>query len=455
MRAISKEMKQIAESLSVEKTESDRITQTRKYKLITPLFGGGVRPRENDTSKLIRETSVRGQLRFWWRAMRGTGSIAEMKKREDAIFGSGGENAQQSKVLVVVNVNNRGASEKIFDTGGKNPKPLDKWKQVAYAAFALQPTNEDPQQKEIRVGVEFTLEISFPQNLKDDIEAALWAWETFGGIGGRTRRGFGALELLEATENGKSIDIRKYNTATVEQQIKDDLQKHLSPNKNADTNQFPRLSATVSFKTKAAANATEAWKYAIEKLKNFRQVRDIDPQTKRPHRNKWSEPDELRRIFLKHKRGARLKHEPIRNINKFPRAEFGLPIVFHFQRDEGIEKDFTLQGAKSEKIERLASPLILRPLKCDDRVVSLALILNAPRAPKGGLEVYFGKEFSERVNSDRLEKSEADELTRNGLGKQLAGKTDVLQAFLDFFAADEVNNQARKNYPDNRRRNYK
>lgn len=441
-RKLPKELEKASESIKADsiKPTNERIHQTRKYKVITPLFGGGIVARENDPSKLIRETSVRGQLRFWWRAMRATGSLKDIYERENFIFGSGGKKAAKSNVSIAVKITSQGQSEDIFRIENRRPKPNDKWSKIAYAAFALQPTTEELKAggnvplRKVRVGVEFTLEISYPNEFEADVQAALWAWETFGGIGGRTRRGFGALELLEVTENGKPVEVNKYKVEKVEQQIKNDLQKYLLPNKNPDTSQFPQLSANTNFKIKAAGDATEAWKYAIEKLKNFRQVRNVNSQTRRPGRNKWPEPDELRRIFLKYKKGAILRHQPISRLDKFPRGEFGLPIIFHFQREEGIQNDFTLQGVKSEKIERLASPLILRPLHCHNGAVSLALILNAPRIPKGGLEVYYGKAFSVMVNSQRLTKNEADVLTKNGLGKQLAGKTDVLQAFLEFFA---------------------
>src|SRR5436853_6010980 len=83
-------------------------------------------------------------------------------------------------------------------------KPNDGWQWLAYAAFPLQETPKNS----VSTGVKFTLKISFPERIKDgngpdallrnEIEAALWAWETFGGIGARTRRGFGALRTNES-----------------------------------------------------------------------------------------------------------------------------------------------------------------------------------------------------------------------------------------------------------------
>ena len=67
-------------------------TDTRTYhiRLITPLFGGGVEPGEYDLAFPIRETSIRGQLRFWWRATMGRHiqGAQELWRREEEVFGS-------------------------------------------------------------------------------------------------------------------------------------------------------------------------------------------------------------------------------------------------------------------------------------------------------------------------------------------------------------------------------
>lgn len=415
MRKISEEMKKLVNSLSVEKKDGDRITQIRKYKLITPLFGGGVRPRENDVSKLIRETSVRGQLRFWWRAMRGTGTITDMKKCEDEIFGSGGEHASQSKVLIVVKEIKSGTEEFIYNPNDRD-KPFKNWESIAYAAFALQPTNEDKKLKAIRIGVEFILKLSFPSELKDDVEAALWAWETFGGIGGRTRRGFGALALMEID----GVKAQHPKVSEIEGNIKEKLIKCIS---SPDAN-TPHLTAQTVFKIKRANDAEKAWQDAVEKLRKFRQFRrDKETHNESPYgKSQWSEPNAIR--FIE----GRRKGE---TLTAFPRAEFGLPIIFHFppQHEKPTLEDFTLNLKDKE---RMTSPLILRPIQCADGAVSLALILNTQRAKDLTLEITSGNRIR-KVVSAKLETDEARKLTNDGL-TPLKNNTEVLQAFLDFFA---------------------
>ncbi len=443
MRQLTKETKQLLGELNslpeISNQSANRITQTRKYKLITPLFGGGVKARENDTSKLIRETSIRGQLRFWWRATRGTGTIADMKNREDEIFGSADERVGQSKISITVTEINIGKETDLFKlgktkSGNRKVDPADGWRDVAYAAFSLQPTSEElkaheaPNLLKVRKGVGFTIKITYPKNEESELQAALWAWETFGGIGGRTRRGFGALDLTEVTdEEGNTIPLQKYTQDGIEEQIKADISKYCI---SASSSIFPTLS-NASFKIKKQDDETKAWGYAVKKLRDFRQVRDMGGG--HPGRNKWTEPDQLRREFMKRFPCKLTSHTPISSIDKFPRGEFGLPIVFHFQRDEGIDKDFTLTGKVSNKIERLASPLILRPVKCGEKAVSLALILDTPRIPNGGWDLVYGKNGSiVTAKTDRLDKTEVTGLT--GLKNELNGKTDVLEAFLEYFA---------------------
>ena len=40
-----------------------------RIQVITPIFGGGVKAGKNDSVTPIRPSSIRGHLRFWWRAI--------------------------------------------------------------------------------------------------------------------------------------------------------------------------------------------------------------------------------------------------------------------------------------------------------------------------------------------------------------------------------------------------
>lgn len=434
----------------------------RSYKVITPLFGGGVEPQHADPITVVRASEIRGQLRFWWRATRGgqygPDGLAAMKRDEDALWGS-----TSSPSLVQVEVRNVKEGElitsyqiwkknKIIDVHMGDPdSPL------SYAAFPLRKTETGSTPGGLRLGVSFDLVVTLPsdQQKRQEVIAALWAWETFGGIGARTRRGFGALHChcVEGVQDAGPWLPSKSDEQTVQQWLHDHLTHFVQPGNGPqdvpllDRERLPTIgkSANVtSFQgnfektmrtllidsgcSQAQVNdwlpALTAWYYPIEQMRRFRQKRRTNAQGRPFGRSYWPEPDEIRRRTV----GFNSKRTELSKVRKFPRAAFGLPIVFQFKdgvdQPEGSKIDppqTTLQGARHD---RLASRLILRPLACaDGRFVSMALVLHAPVLPPGGLKLD-GASQSGSIDTHPLTPAEAS-------FSPLHGKTDVLQAFLD------------------------
>jgi CRISPR-associated protein Cmr1 len=355
--------------------QDEVITQVREYKLITPLFGGGVTAGEGDPVTLIRGTEIRGLLRFWWRACRGGNkTIEEMKKAEDKIWGAANKSQKENQ--------NKRTNEKTFlqekpkgtvqiivkqQQGDVTATPYSPNIAPPYAAFPLQENKREKRPlKNVYKDVSFTLIISFPEDFKREVEAALWAWETFGGIGARTRRGFGALQLLKVN-NKEYSDLPFANNVDVWISEKLNDSKYVAS--GTPPNGIPYLTEPVQVGfTQPFHNPFEAWKQLITRLSSFRQARNGYMG-----RSKWPEAETIRTITKR----RYSKHPVLSHPEKFPRAAFGLPIVFHFKYiDLGEPEDTTLQGADKET-ERLASPLILRPLACKNNTfVGLALLLE-------------------------------------------------------------------------------
>ena len=428
-------MRKLPEDLKVSiepKVRDDIITQTRQYSLITPLFGGGVEPNTRDLVTVVRATSVRGHLRFWWRACRAGkfSNLGEMKAYEDALWGSAAkeDSGGPSQVVVQITEWEEGNPDKPFIVEGTKEKPKLKsrpgTKVPEYAAFPLQPRREDqtPGMPILPVftDVRFTLQISFPSNSRSDIEAALWAWETFGGIGARTRRGFGALRL-EKVDGQPHTDLPPANTSQAQDWLNSKLREMV------ETGRFPKNVPHLSLETHCYivrqnkdGKALVEWEELINKFKQFRQRRykQEDDENKHGHSG-WPEPNTIRRVFEKDSRGPFAD----RSIDKFPRAQFGLPIIFHMAHDRSIG-DVTLQGQEKD---RLASPLILKPLACQgNKALGLALILEGVNLP----EPLVLKEKSREV-SVKLTPDEAKRIVPLR-DDPLKVETDVLQAFLNY-----------------------
>ena len=230
----------------------------------------------------------------------------------------------------------------------------------------------------VRNDVEFTLTIRCPSDQLSEVAAALWAWETFGGIGARTRRGFGALDCVEVDGTVTS----QPQVASVGREIQKGLATHVVA--GSWPSDVPHLLQALKLvPDNGKPSADEAWRYLFDSLKKFRQARFPDQQGRPYGRSKWPEPDAIRDVT----NSSAAKHAQRRlSFNKYPRAVFGLPIIFQF-KDAGIgDPDQTsLEGAEHD---RLASPLILRPLACaGGKYVGLAAILHAPTLPPNGLQL--------------------------------------------------------------------
>ncbi|GAA6756801.1 type III-B CRISPR module RAMP protein Cmr1 [Thermus thalpophilus] len=373
----------------------------RTYRLLTPLFGGGVEPREVDPISVVRATEVRGQLRFWWRAIRGWqagGKLEELWRLESLLFGHAGEGGA-SPLLVEVEALDPGKEAYPFvDVPGKSFPQARPEVAHPYLAFPLQRTKSDPRNYPVRLGVRFRLRLRFPERVGEvdvarELEAALWAWETFGGIGARTRRGFGALAREGAEPPSEGEILEKLKVFSAGEGWPEGV-PHLTPQS---------LVRVVPL----------SWKEVAERYRAFRQARPSQ-NTRHPGRSLWPEPDAVRRRLGRWSPG----HEPHHPVEKFPRGQFGLPIIFHF-KDKGDPPDTTLKP-DLEGTDRLASPLLFRPLAQDRSVVA---VLEGPRVPKGGVVLAQGKHVVARVEVT-LTPGEAGQV------KPLEGQVDPLRAFV-------------------------
>ncbi len=55
-----------------QRPSSDRLRARIDLQFLAPVFGGGDRPGVREPDRTYRVPSIRGQLRFWWRAARAT-----------------------------------------------------------------------------------------------------------------------------------------------------------------------------------------------------------------------------------------------------------------------------------------------------------------------------------------------------------------------------------------------
>lgn len=350
-----------------EKVDHHPGSETRTYEIqvITPLFGGGTEAGVNDPVTLIRPSSIRGHLRFWWRATRGTNcaNVADLRRREGEIWGTM-ENPSQIGLKVEVKSQGKTYPCAYFP----EDKSFPRFEKIhpPYALFPFQGNKKEGiSPSKCTSNVSFELRLTCPASISLDVEAAVWAWTNFGGIGARTRRGCGSLYC-------KEISPPEQEASKVKSWYDSCLNTYgIAPS----TRHWPTLANSLLVLSKN--NAMQAWTDVVGLMQTFRQGENVGRNPgkapSRPGRSRWPEPETIRSATSR--RDPAHSRMPAIPPNAFPKAEFGLPIVFHF-KDYGDPKDTELYPVMNgEEKTRMSSPLILRPIICRNGAV-LQMILR-------------------------------------------------------------------------------
>lgn len=335
--------------------------------VVTPMFGGGAVAKQCDPNCPVRPAEVRGHLRFWWRALYGGryATSEELAKAESAIWGSDSERGRLAISVVILNA---GKPELAYDPGKAEPKDT-RW--PGYALFPYQyRMGETP--TFAQVGVRFRLEVrscGLGDRTFAEIRSAVAAWIAFGGIGARTRRGCGSLSC----DRGGSM--------------------HVEP--TVSPIRIPLIDGSVLVVGPQSFDPTAAWKAAVDLYREFRQGTPFVRPTKFG-KSQWPEPDALRRMTGRWKPMHRRTTGP----NLFPRADLGLPIVFHFPQQSGI--DATLQGSGKGK-QRMASPVITRAYRQNGKWYPMVLLLSTPHAWDAGTDLELKGDVNGTVTRGQVE----------------------------------------------------
>lgn len=369
------------------RTDHGMIVEKRSYELITPLFGGGVEPNTPDPVTTIRATEIRGHLRFWWRATRGGqfATIEELKAKEDEIWGAAAKFDKEGKIIAGPSVNLKVEMKDIKKLEyiptyqictDKNNEFVANYVAKEYApeyfCFSLKPSKETIQNMgcdtpihNLVGNVKFKLELTLKNEFFEDVNAALWAWETFGGVGARTRRGFGAVKRM-----CDDMALPPSSFSEFSEWIKEKCNMYIIDSSAMED--LPNLSKKLNFRIiPANKSVMNIWNSLSSKLKLFRSRTDDIPFRK-------NDIKAIRTIFD----GG---NKRLIDVSHFQRAYLGLPVAYQnlkkvYRSGVKVEKA-TLQG-KRKQHQRLASPVILRPIACQDgKYLGIALLLVGTKLP--------------------------------------------------------------------------
>jgi len=187
--------------------------ETIHLEIVTPCFLGGTQ----GTAEW-RAASIRGHLRWWFRAVAGAafrGDLEKVRAAEDLLFGS----TERGSLLRIRTFETPAAvaggghctfgpaltSEEIASLWGVRDDATlrrlrlapDSSRPIHYLGFGPIVGNQLrrpylPAEKQVSMDLLWMREP--PKDLGRLFDQALWAWLHLGGIGGRSRRGFGSLQ---------------------------------------------------------------------------------------------------------------------------------------------------------------------------------------------------------------------------------------------------------------------
>lgn len=178
---------------------------TFEIETITPMFLAGAEQGKAE----LRAASIKGLLRFWWRALQAESDIEKLRNRESQIFGSSDEKmgGGSSFAIRITSDSNlqpvtksfpfKDNIHKIMVTSKSKNKtfPINILEYLAYGPY-------DPRTKKIRpyfdAKTKFNLILHvFNDSFTDEILKAIHVFAFFGGIGSRSRNGFGSFFITQ------------------------------------------------------------------------------------------------------------------------------------------------------------------------------------------------------------------------------------------------------------------
>lgn len=188
---------------------------TFEIETITPMFLSGA-----DQSKAeLRAASIKGLLRFWWRALQAESDLDELRKKEARIFGSSDEKlggGSSFSIRVITHGDLKPTKDKFLSNPQYQVQVEDKTYKINILEYLAYGTYEYVKKQgnvftreHYPAKTKFDIVVNFAdETWKNEVLKTFYVWCIFGGIGSRSRNGFGSINIVnieKALEDIKDI----------------------------------------------------------------------------------------------------------------------------------------------------------------------------------------------------------------------------------------------------------
>lgn len=322
------------------------------YRVATPMFMAGAEQRPE-----LRPASFKGVLRFWFRALAlsDVESWQEVKKKESELFGS--TDAQSNVLMKIQSEFAIESDEKRWDLG------------CSYLGYGVISYNRNVRSF-IKQGAKFTVTLLIKEKGIKNLEflkKSLIALGLLGGLGARSRRGYGSVCLEMIDHNGERVWQAPINIEELKEKIQELLSGRLVE-KPPEYTAFSRETRII-----ITGQGSEA-------AQPLNRLEEIGREMVR-HRSYGRKDNGGRHVILRdekprqiYKQDHDLMYEVLagRKINSHPvRVAFGLPHNY----GKGVNVTASVH-------ERRASPLFIHIHELKERCVAVLSLLPAKFLPE-------------------------------------------------------------------------
>lgn len=312
-----------------------------ELRALTPIFKGGSTTTQVDEGRPFRAPSIRGVLRYWWRATSTLADVEQLRAREKAFFGGvHGGPPLASAVSVAI----------LAQQGTPGPRPDNK--PYAFGVTGKEAEGE-ARNRQVHTNATGRLRVEWRDDgAGEEVTRALKAWLLFGGVGGRSRRGAGSVWWTEGLD--RPVTINDYVAAW----------RGLIPART--TKPWPTLAGSILLVGPAKHSADAAWAEGLDGMRDVRASQDVRPefvQARGADLLEWKRRDYI----------------PISKRQCFTsrRAALGLPIRFNSRRS-GFSG---LMEPDGKRQNRYPSPLHLKVVQLGRQYHPVILAIRGP-APR-------------------------------------------------------------------------
>ncbi|GFP41767.1 hypothetical protein HKBW3C_00893 [Candidatus Hakubella thermalkaliphila] len=250
-------------------------------KFVTPAFIAG---QDNRNSSEFRVPSLKGLLRFWWRAFHAYLTTQELFKAESDIFG---DTEQRAKVSIIVGSPSCPRCGHLSNLSAS----------IGYLGYG--PISYDSRAKAFRTtrpcilaGEDLQIRLQFrseSQEVKRSVYNSLWLLTHLGGLGARSRRGFGSVQCfaLGSPDDDLPFIVEANNPREFKTHLEGGLQKILAGVKTWGAKALPAFSSLSSQTEVYILNEVfKDWQEALEgigmKFLGYRSNRRHQPSKSLP-----------------------------------------------------------------------------------------------------------------------------------------------------------------------------